>query len=148
MMSSEIHFFESQPFPLEMHKVRIIQKLNLLPVEGRLRAMKDAGFNTFLLKNDAIFLDMLTDSGVNAMSDRQLAAMMVADDSYAGSMSFERLKTVASDIFGKEFILPVHQGRAAENIDRKSTRLNSSHYAISYAVFCLKKKKCFLCWYG
>ena len=103
MMSSEIHFFESQPFPLEMHKVRIIQKLNLLPVEGRLRAMKDAGFNTFLLKNDAIFLDMLTDSGVNAMSDRQLAAMMVADDSYAGSMSFERLKTVASDIFGKEF---------------------------------------------
>lgn len=116
MMSSEIHFFESQPFPLEMHKVRIIQKLNLLPVEGRLRAMKDAGFNTFLLKNDAIFLDMLTDSGVNAMSDRQLAAMMVADDSYAGSMSFERLKTVASDIFGKEFILPVHQGRAAENI--------------------------------
>ena len=72
MMSSEIHFFESQPFPLEMHKVRIIQKLNLLPVEGRLRAMKDAGFNTFLLKNDAIFLDMLTDSGVRLVDRKSV----------------------------------------------------------------------------
>jgi tryptophanase len=69
-----------------------------------------------LLKNDVVFMDMLTDSGVNAMSDRQLSAMMMADDSYAGSMSFERLREAVSGIFGKEFILPVHQGRAAENV--------------------------------
>ena len=115
-MSSTINFFQGEAFPLEMHKVRIVQKLNLKPVEDRLEAVKRSGFNTFLLKNEDVFLDMLTDSGVNAMSDRQLAAMMVADDSYAGSASFERLSQVARDIFGKEFILPVHQGRAAENI--------------------------------
>lgn len=102
--------------PLEMHKVRIVQKLNLPPVEERLSAIREAGSNTFLLTNNKVFLDMLTDSGVNAMSDRQLGAMMTADDSYAGSMSFERLKGVIVDIFGKELMLPVHQGRAAENV--------------------------------
>lgn len=116
VVSNTINFFGGETFPLEMHKVRIVQKLSLVPVEERLQAIREAGFNTFLLKNNSIFLDMLTDSGVNAMSDRQLAAMMMADDSYAGSMSFERLKTVALDIFGKEFMLPVHQGRAAENV--------------------------------
>jgi tryptophanase len=99
-----------------MHKVRIVQKLSLIPVEERVKATRDAGFNTFLMKNASIFMDMLTDSGVNAMSDRQLASMMVADDSYAGSMSFDRLCETASGIFGKDFILPAHQGRAAENI--------------------------------
>jgi tryptophanase len=111
-----IHFFGGENFPLEMHKVRIIQKLDLIPIEERVTAIREAGFNTFLLKNKSVFLDMLTDSGVNAMSDRQLASMMTADDSYAGSMSFERLSEATRSIFGKEFILPAHQGRAAENI--------------------------------
>ncbi len=115
-MSNRISFFKGPDFPLEMHKVRIVQKLALPPVEARLASIREAGFNTFLLKNNGVFLDMLTDSGVNAMSDRQLAAMMRADDSYAGSMSFERLQQSALDIFGKEFMLPVHQGRAAENV--------------------------------
>jgi tryptophanase len=109
-------FFSSERFPLEMHKVRVVQKLRLEPVEERVSAIRRAGFNTFLLKNSSVFLDMLTDSGVNAMSDKQLAAMMMADDSYAGSMSFERLCETARSLFGKEFILPVHQGRAAENV--------------------------------
>jgi tryptophanase len=115
-MNERITFFGKESFPLEMHKVRIVQKLRLAPVEERLSAIRSAGFNTFLLKNDVVFMDMLTDSGVNAMSDRQLAAMMTADDSYAGSMSFERLREAAAGIFGKEFMLPVHQGRAAENV--------------------------------
>ncbi|MDL2313683.1 tryptophanase [Desulfovibrio sp. OttesenSCG-928-C14] len=115
-MSAEIRFFSGESFPLEMHKVRIVQKLELPQVEARLQAVRRAGFNTFLLKNSEFFLDMLTDSGVNAMSDRQLAAMMLADDSYAGSASFERLSETARKIFGKEFILPAHQGRGAENI--------------------------------
>jgi tryptophanase len=99
-----------------MHKVRIVQKLNLLPVEERLRAVEQAGFNSFLLKNQDVFLDMLTDSGTNAMSDQQLGAMMVADDAYAGSASFERLQAAVEEVFGTPYFLPVHQGRAAEHI--------------------------------
>src|SRR5699024_10487484 len=102
--------------PLEMHKVRIVQKLNLPKVEDRLTAMEEAGFNTFLLKNENVFMDMLTDSGVNAMSDRQQAAMMQADDSYAGSATFTRLENKLEEIFGTKYFLPTHQGRASENI--------------------------------
>lgn len=102
--------------PLEMHKVRMIQKLNLLPVEERLKKIQEAGNNTFLLQNRDIYMDMLTDSGVNAMSDRQTAAMLIADDAYAGSESFVRLKKAVKDVFGVEHVLPAHQGRACENI--------------------------------
>ena len=102
--------------PLEMHKVRIVQKLNLPPVEYRQQAVAEAGNNTFLLQNKDVFLDMLTDSGVNAMSDQQLAAMMIADDSYAGSATYARLDEKLREIFGFGFFLPTHQGRAAENI--------------------------------
>jgi tryptophanase len=102
--------------PLEMHKVRVVQKLNLLPVGERLHAIQEAGNNTFLLQNRDIYMDMLTDSGVNAMSDRQTAAMHIADDSYAGSESFNRLKAAIKEVFGVENVLPAHQGRAAENI--------------------------------
>ncbi len=113
---ANVTFFGGEQFPLEMHKVRVVQKLNLPPVERRLEAIQEAGNNTFLLKNKDIFLDMLTDSGVNAMSDQQMAAMMVCDDSYAGSATFTRLEDKVHEIFGMEFFLPVHQGRAAENI--------------------------------
>lgn len=113
---SKVRFFSGEAVPLEMHKVRIVQKLNLVPIERRLAALNEAGNNTFLLKNRDIYLDMLTDSGVNAMSDRQLAAMMESDDSYAGSATFTKLEDKIRELFGKEHFLPVHQGRAAENI--------------------------------
>jgi tryptophanase len=113
---SNVKFFSGEHIPLEMHKVRMVQKVNLLPVEDRLQSMRDAGFNTFLLKNRNVFLDMLTDSGVNAMSQDQYAAMMRADDSYAGSETFYRLEAVLQDIFGMKYFLPAHQGRACENI--------------------------------
>ncbi len=113
---SKVTFFTGEQFPLEMHKVRIIQKLNLLPIEQRLEAMNAAGCNTFLLQNRDVFLDMLTDSGVNAMSDLQLAAMMIADDAYAGSATYTRLYNKLVELFGMEWFLPTHQGRAAENI--------------------------------
>ena len=108
---SNVKFFQEDNLPLEMHKVRIVQKLNLLPVEERLKAIQEAGSNTFLLRNRDVFLDMLTDSGVNAMSDRQMAAMMIADDSYAGSETFYRLEAKIQEIFGTKFFLPAHQGR-------------------------------------
>jgi len=113
---SSVKFMSGENIPLEMHKVRMVQKVNLLPVESRLQCINEAGYNTFLLKNRDVFLDMLTDSGVNAMSQNQYAAMMQADDSYAGSETFYRLEEVLQDIFGMEHFLPAHQGRACENI--------------------------------
>jgi tyrosine phenol-lyase len=98
-----IRFQSGENIPLEMHKVRIVQKLNLPPVETRLNAINEAGNNTFLLKNRDIFLDLLTDSGVNAMSDIQQAAMLTCDDSYAGSETFYRLEAKLEDIMGTIF---------------------------------------------
>jgi tryptophanase len=116
----EIKFYRGETIPLELHKTRIVQKLNLVPIERRLEALKEGGFNTFRLSTKDVFLDMLTDSGTNAMSDEQLSAMMRADDAYAGSQSFERLQKAVEDVLGKKFLLPVHQGRAAENIISKA----------------------------
>jgi tryptophanase len=112
----EIKFYSGENLPLELHKTRIVQKLHLVPIERRLEALYEGGFNTFQLSTKDVFLDMLTDSGTNAMSDNQLAAMMQADDAYAGSQSFIRLEKAVRDVLGKELLLPVHQGRAAENI--------------------------------
>ncbi len=112
-----VKFYKSaNQVPLEMHKVRMIQKLSLLPVENRLKKIQEAGNNTFLLQNRDIYMDMLTDSGVNGMSDLQFGAMMRADDSYAGSETFNRVKAAVKEVFGTENVLPAHQGRACENI--------------------------------
>jgi tryptophanase len=114
--SQTIKFFGDETFPVEMHKVRIVQKLFLRPVEDRLKAINEAGYNTFLLNTKDVFLDMLTDSGTNAMSDNQVSSMLKADDAYAGSQSFYRMEKALQEVFGKKYILPVHQGRAAENV--------------------------------
>lgn len=113
---TEIKFIKSPAVPVEMHKVRIVQKLRLLPLEDRVKRNREAGNNAHLLKNEDVFLDMLTDSGVNAMSDRQQAAMLEADDAYAGSASFYRLEEAAQKIFGMKYFLPAHQGRACEHM--------------------------------
>ena len=99
-----------------MHRVKIVQKLTMLSADERLQKMKDAGFNTFLLHNGDIFMDMLTDSGVNAMSDNMQAAMLRADDAYAGSETFYRMNDKLTELFGIKHLLPAHQGRAAEHI--------------------------------
>ena len=109
--------FHSRPsVPVELHKVRIVQKLHLKPVDERLKAIREGGFNTFLLNTKDIFLDMLTDSGTNAMSDNQISSMLHADDAYSGSQSFYRMESALREVFGKHYVLPVHQGRAAENV--------------------------------
>ncbi len=112
----KVTFFSGENYPLEMHKARMVQRIHLLPVQQRVQAMQEAGNNTFLLKNRDVFLDMLTDSGVNAMSEQQYAAMLLADDSYAGSETFYRLEAALQELFGKTHFLPAHQGRACENI--------------------------------
>ena len=112
----KIRLTDGKTIPIEMHKVRIVQKTQLPPVSQRLRAIEEAGYNTFLLRTRDVFLDMLTDSGTNAMSDNQLAAMMVADDAYAGGESYYKLLDAVKDILGFEYCVPAHQGRAAEHI--------------------------------
>ena len=139
-MNETVKFHSGAQIPLEMHKVRMVQRLNLLPVEQRRAAIEAAGFNTFLLHNKDVFLDMLTDSGVNAMSDEQYAAMMRADDSYAGSETFFRLEAVLRDVFGLPHFLPAHQGRACEHIlanalvEPGSTAVMNFHFTTTKAL--------------
>ena len=113
---TQIKFYDREPIPVEMHKVKVVQKLSLLSADERLQKMKEAGFNTFLLHNGDIFMDMLTDSGVNAMSDNMWSAMLRADDAYAGSETFYRMRDKLEEIFGMKHLLPTHQGRACEHI--------------------------------
>ena len=128
----EIKFYKGENIPLELHKVRVVQKLHLVPIERRLEALQEGGYNTFRLNTNDVFLDMLTDSGTNAMSDNQVAAMMQADDAYAGSQSFYRLLKAVQDVLGKQYYLPVHQGRAAENIISNAYVKNGSIIPMNY----------------
>jgi len=113
---SNVKLRSGEVIPLEMHKARIVQKLSLPPVDQRRQNIREAGFNAFMLKSRDVFMDMLTDSGTNAMSDDQFAAMMQADESYAGSETFFKLENVLHDLFGMKHFLPAHQGRACEHI--------------------------------
>lgn len=111
-----IRLSSGKEIPIEMHKARMVQKIWLPPVEQRFKAIVEAGYNTFLLKTKDIFLDMLTDSGVNAMSDNQFAAFLRTDDAYAGSMTFYEFAKAVEDVLGYKYVMNVHQGRAAEHL--------------------------------
>jgi len=129
---ANIKYFLGEKLPLEMHKVRTVQRLNLVPLERRLEAIKKAGNNTFLLFNKDIYLDMLTDSGVNAMSDQQVAAMMVVDDSYAGSATFTRLKDKLEEItvnLSAPLIINMYKKMGKQII------LNNQKYRVKYPLF-------------
>jgi tyrosine phenol-lyase len=127
-----VRLSNGKQIPVEAHKVKIIQRTDLPPVDRRLAAIEEAGYNTFLLRTRDLFLDMLTDSGTNAMSDNQLAAMMVADDAYAGSESFYKLADAVKDVFGFKYTLPVHQGRAAEHLLAKVFIKPGSYAIMNY----------------
>jgi tryptophanase len=94
----------------------MVEPIHLHPREHREKALAEAGYNLFLIKSDDIFIDLLTDSGTSAMSDRQWGAMMQGDESYAGCRSFYHMKDAISDIFGFPYFIPTHQGRAAEHL--------------------------------
>ena len=100
----------------EAWKIKMVEPLRISTRAEREQWIKDAHYNLFNLKSDQVYIDCLTDSGTGAMSDRQWAAMMMGDESYAGSASFFQLKETITRITGFEYIIPTHQGRAAENV--------------------------------
>ena len=100
----------------EPFKIKMIENIQQSTKEDRIQWIKNSDYNLFNLKSDQVFIDLLTDSGTGAMSDKQWAEIMTGDESYAGSRSFLQLQSTIQDITGFEYILPTHQGRAAENI--------------------------------
>ncbi|HHX30903.1 MAG TPA: tyrosine phenol-lyase, partial [Clostridiaceae bacterium] len=118
----------------EPFRIKMVEPMRLLSKEERLEKIKDAKYNVFNLKSEDCFIDLLTDSGTNAMSVYQWAGMMEGDESYAGARSYEKLLAAGKDIFGYGYIQPVHQGRAAEKV-LMPVLLSPGKYAISNLFF-------------